>query len=156
MLLYDVDSGQGKQCAHKFKLPAVPVRLIAGFKKMKSLTKDLKVIVAALETSPELEISGHRVRRKLPLPFVNETEVLLRTVIVENLPPQPTIGASPLVCVCAFALHCWYFNLSIACCGAMQHCIGAQLMWFPTQCLPLSPEHRCLGIISLNQWCQHV
>ena len=74
-------------------MSAVPVRLIAGFKKMKSLTKDIKVIVAALETSPELVISGHRVRRKLPLPFVDETEVLLRTVIVENLPHQATIGA---------------------------------------------------------------
>lgn len=78
---------------HKPELPAVPVRLIAGFKKMKSLTKDIKVIVAALETSPELVISGHRVRRKLPLPFVDETEVLLRTVIIENLPHQATIGA---------------------------------------------------------------
>lgn len=71
----------------------MPVRLIAGFKKLKSLTKDIKLIVAALETSPELVISGHRVRRKLPLPFVDQTEVLLRTVIVENLPHQATIGA---------------------------------------------------------------
>jgi len=74
-------------------LPAVPVRLIASFKRMKSLSKDLKVIVAALETSTELVVSGHRVRRKEPLPQVDETEVLLRTAIVDNLPDQATIGA---------------------------------------------------------------
>ena len=74
-------------------LLAVPVRLIAGFKRMKSLTKDIKIIVAALETSSELVLSGHRVRRKLPLPVVDEAEVLMRTVIVENLPDQATIGS---------------------------------------------------------------
>ena len=68
---------------------------------MKNLTKDIKVIVAALETSPELVISGHRVRRKLPLPFVDEIEVLLRTVIVENLPHQATIGGCRLVSACS-------------------------------------------------------
>ena len=60
---------------------------------MKSLSKDIKVIAAALETSTELVVSGHRVRRKEPLPQVDETEVLLRTAIVDNLPDQATIGA---------------------------------------------------------------
>lgn len=73
-------------------LSAVPIRLIASFKRMKNLTKDIKVIVSALETSPELVVSGHRVRRKLPLPAVDEAELLMRTVIVENLPDQATIG----------------------------------------------------------------
>ena len=59
---------------------------------MKALSKDLKVIVAALETSSQLVVSGHRVRRKEPLAFVDETEVLLRTAIVDNLPDQATIG----------------------------------------------------------------
>ena len=59
---------------------------------MKSLTKDIKVIAAALETSSELVISGHRVRRKLPLPAVDEAEVLMQTVIAENFPEQATIG----------------------------------------------------------------
>ena len=60
---------------------------------MKSLSKDIKVIAAALETSTELVVSGHRVKRKEPLPQVDETEVLLRTAIVDNLPDQATIGA---------------------------------------------------------------
>ena len=78
-------------------VPAVPVRLIASFKRMKQLTKDVKVIVAALETSPELVISGHRVRRKQPLPIVDEAEVLMRTVLAENLPEHSTIGAAALL-----------------------------------------------------------
>ena len=73
-------------------LPAVPVRLLASFKRMKTLTKDIKIIVSALETSPELVVNGHRVRRKLPLPAVDEAEVLTRTVIAENLPEHATIG----------------------------------------------------------------
>jgi len=85
--------------------PAVPVRLIASFKRMKTLSKDLKVIVAALETSPELLVSGHRVRRKLPLPDVDETEVLLRTAIVDNLPEQATIGAVHPSCHSAASAH---------------------------------------------------
>lgn len=71
----------------------MPIRLIASFKRMKSLSKDIKVIAAALETSTELVVSGHRVRRKEPLPQVDETEALLRTAIVDNLPDQATIGA---------------------------------------------------------------
>ena len=73
-------------------LPAVPVRLVASFKRMKALSKDINVIVAALKTSPELELSGHRVRRKAPLSIIDETEVLSRTVIAENLPDKATIG----------------------------------------------------------------
>lgn len=85
----------------KLKWSAVPIRLIAGFKKIKSLTKDLKTIVAALETSQELVTSGHRVRRKLPLPIIDEADVLMRTVIVENLPHQANIGAPALgICFC--------------------------------------------------------
>ncbi|KAL0051706.1 hypothetical protein WJX82_000772 [Trebouxia sp. C0006] len=71
----------------------VPIRLIASFKRMKSLSKDIKVIAAALETSTELVVSGHRVRRKEPLPQVDETEALLRTAIVDNLPDQATIDS---------------------------------------------------------------
>lgn len=85
---------------HKLRWSAVPIRLIAGFKKIKSLTKDLKTIVAALETSPELVINGHRVRRKLPLPLIDEADVLMRTVIVENLPHQANIGAPALGICC--------------------------------------------------------
>ena len=66
--------------------------MIASFKRMKALSKDQSVIVAALQTSSELELSGHRVRRKAPLSMLDDTEVLLRTVIAENLPDQPTIG----------------------------------------------------------------
>ena len=93
MLCYSALGKTGSMLHHKPTLPAVSMRLIAGFKKMKSLTKDIKVIVSALETSSELVVSGHRVRRKLPLPFVDQAEVLMRTVIVENLPQQATIGA---------------------------------------------------------------
>lgn len=71
----------------------VPIRLIASFKRMKSLSKDIRVVAAALETSTKLVVSGHRVRRKEPLPQVNETEALLRTAIVDNLPDQATIDS---------------------------------------------------------------
>lgn len=72
---------------------------------MKALSKDLNVIVAALKTSPELELSGHRVRRKAPLSIMDETEVLSRTVIAENLPDKATIGR---VCrsTCCLAALC--------------------------------------------------
>lgn len=71
---------------------AVPVRLIASFKRMKALSTDQAFIVAALQKSSELELSGHRVRRRTPLREVDGTEVLLRTVLAENLPDQSTIG----------------------------------------------------------------
>lgn len=93
----------------------MPVRLIAGFRKIKSLTKDLKVVVAALETSPELVVSGQRVRRRLPLPCVNEVEVLMRTVIVENLPHQATLGAVAL----EFGLRCCHSEPAAALSGLL-------------------------------------
>ena len=77
---------------------AVSVRLIANFKKMKALSKDVKLIVAALETSQELVVSGHRVRRKDPLPVIDFTAVALRTAIVDNLPDKATIGTRMLQC----------------------------------------------------------
>lgn len=67
---------------------------------MKALSKDQAFIVAALQTSSELELSGHRVRRKAPLPLIDDTEVLLRTIIAENLPEQPTIGNRHAGCDC--------------------------------------------------------
>ena len=94
----------------------MPIRLIASFKRMKSLSKDIKVIAAALETSTELVVSGHRVRRKEPLPQVDETEVLLRTAIVDNLPDQATIGAYILE-TCQQAVS---FSIALCCCCCMQ------------------------------------
>lgn len=96
---------------------------------MKALSKDLKVIVAALETSSELVVSGHRVRRKEPLAFVDETEVLLRTAIVDNLPDQATIGM--VFCqACLYAvspvslLQQWHVHCAVSLHSASLACLA--------------------------------
>ncbi len=73
---------------------SVPIKFIAGFKRIKAITKDLSVIAAALSASPQLLVSedAKRVRRVEPLPEFDIAEVQRRTVLAEHLPDGPTIG----------------------------------------------------------------
>jgi La-related protein 7 len=66
----------------------VPIGFIASFKKLKKLTKDKSLIVAALRQSTVLVVSasGKNVRRIHPLPFTEVRDPKTCTVLVENLP----------------------------------------------------------------------
>ncbi|KAF7840465.1 la-related protein 6A [Senna tora] len=66
----------------------VPISLIATFKKMKKLTQDHSLIVAALKESSLLVVSGDgkRVKRLNPLPLNEVKDPKFFTVVVENLP----------------------------------------------------------------------
>lgn len=68
--------------------------MIANFKRVKALTKDLAVVAEALEGSELLSLDEGkaRVRRCTPLPAFDVTDITRRTVVVEHLPDKPTIG----------------------------------------------------------------
>lgn len=71
----------------------VSIKLITSFKKMKSLTKDYRVVAYSLKNSQNLELNEEcsKVRRKEPLPDYDET-VPSRTVIALSLPfENPTM-----------------------------------------------------------------
>lgn len=71
----------------------VSIKLITSFKKMKSLTKDYRVVAYSLKNSKKLELNEEctKVRRQEPLPDYDET-VPSRTVIALNLPfENPTL-----------------------------------------------------------------
>lgn len=71
----------------------VSLKLIASFRKVKSLTKDWRVVAHSLKQSPKLEVNEEetKVRRKEPLPEHDETTVS-RTVVAYNLPfDKPTV-----------------------------------------------------------------
>lgn len=75
------------------KMGYVSIKLITSFKKVKTLTKDYRVVAYSLRQSVELEVNeeGTKVRRKKPLPEFDETTPS-RTVVVVNLPQEnPTI-----------------------------------------------------------------
>ena len=65
----------------------VSLKLITSFRKVKSLTKDYRVVGDCLSTSDNLEVNdeGTKVRRKEPLPDYDETTPS-RTVVAVNLP----------------------------------------------------------------------
>ena len=67
----------------------VSIKLITSFKKMKSLTKDYRVVAFSLRHSDQLEVNeeGKKVRRKNPLPEYDETTPS-RSVLVVNLPME--------------------------------------------------------------------
>ena len=67
----------------------VSLKLITSFRKVKSLTKDYRVVADCLNTSDNLEVNdeGTKVRRKDPLPDYDETTPS-RTVVAMNLPFQ--------------------------------------------------------------------
>lgn len=68
--------------------------MIANFKRVKALTKDLAVVAEALKGSTLLSLDeeGSRVRRAAPLPTFDVSDITRRTVVVEHLPDKPTIG----------------------------------------------------------------
>ncbi|WIA36582.1 hypothetical protein OEZ86_007872 [Tetradesmus obliquus] len=71
----------------------VPLRMIANFKRVKALTKELTVVAEALRSSSllSLDAEGTRVRRAAPLPAFDVGDITRRTVVVEHLPDKPTI-----------------------------------------------------------------
>lgn len=71
----------------------VPIGVIASFRKMKKLTKDVSLIVSALRHSSVLVVSssGRKVRRLHPLPFSEVKDPMLCTVLVENLPQDHSV-----------------------------------------------------------------
>ena len=71
----------------------VSLKLITSFKRVKTLTKDYRVVAYSLKESEKLEVNeeGTKVRRKDPLPDHDETTPS-RTVVAVNLPMEnPTI-----------------------------------------------------------------
>ncbi|GBM54503.1 La-related protein 6 [Araneus ventricosus] len=67
----------------------VSLKLVASFRKIKSLTKDWRVVAYSLETSKLLELNSEKskIRRIEPIPKVEETS-LGKTVVAFNLPFQ--------------------------------------------------------------------
>ena len=71
----------------------VSLKLVTSFRKLKSLTKDYRVVAHCLVDSEFVEVNeeGTKVRRKQPLPDYDETTPS-RTVVAVNLPfDNPTI-----------------------------------------------------------------
>ena len=71
------------------KLGYVSIKLITSFKKVKSLTKDYRVVAFSLRQSEALDVNeeGKKVRRKEPLPEYDETTPS-RSVVAVNLPME--------------------------------------------------------------------
>jgi len=69
------------------KLGYVSLKLITSFKKVKSLTRDFRIVAYSLQQSRHLEVNeeGTKVRRKATLPEYDETTPS-RTVVAVNLP----------------------------------------------------------------------
>lgn len=87
--------------------PAVPLKMIANFKRVKGLTKELTVVTEALKGSSMLSVDeeGSRVRRTSPLPAYDTTDICRRTVVAEHLPDKPTIG-EPAWSTCLNCMSC--------------------------------------------------
>ncbi|GER24586.1 phospho-n-acetylmuramoyl-pentapeptide-transferase, partial [Striga asiatica] len=71
----------------------VPIGVIASFRKMKKLTRDTALIVAALKESTFLVVSsnGKKVKRLHPLPLAEIKDPMVCTVLVENLPTDHSV-----------------------------------------------------------------
>lgn len=71
----------------------VSISLIASFRKMKKVTKDISSIVDALKESSQLVVSsdGKKVKRRYPLPSIVSTDPKFCTVVVVNLPEDHSI-----------------------------------------------------------------
>ncbi|KAK6284084.1 hypothetical protein POUND7_003036 [Theobroma cacao] len=72
---------------------AVPISVIASFRKMKKLTRNYPSIITALKESSLLVVSSDekKVKRKNPLPFIEVRDPKLFTVLVENLPEDHSV-----------------------------------------------------------------
>ncbi|KAL6500718.1 hypothetical protein OROHE_025515 [Orobanche hederae] len=70
-----------------------PIGVIASFSKMKKLTRDKSLIVAALKESSFLVVSsnGKKVKRLHPLPLAEVKDPMVCTVLVENLPEDHSV-----------------------------------------------------------------
>ncbi|XP_057764165.1 la-related protein 6A [Salvia miltiorrhiza] len=70
----------------------VPIGVVASFKKMKKLTRDASLIVAALKESTFLVVSSNekKVKRLHPLPLADK-DPMVCTVLVENLPEDHSV-----------------------------------------------------------------
>ncbi|CAI9760099.1 unnamed protein product [Fraxinus pennsylvanica] len=81
------------KCVTKNAEGFVPVGVIASFRKMKKLTSDISLIVAALSESEHLVVStnGKKVKRLHPLPLAEVKDPMLCTVLVENLPEDHSV-----------------------------------------------------------------
>ncbi|XP_073121023.1 la-related protein 6A isoform X2 [Henckelia pumila] len=75
-----------------FYLP-VPIGVIASFRKMKKLTRDMSLIVAALKESALVVVSsnGKKVKRLHPLPLADLKDPMVCTILVENLPEDHSV-----------------------------------------------------------------
>ncbi|KZV51047.1 la-related protein 6A [Dorcoceras hygrometricum] len=71
----------------------VPIGVIASFRKMKKLTRDMSLIVAALKESSLVVVSsnGNKVKRLHPLPLADVKDPMVCTVLVENLPEDHSV-----------------------------------------------------------------
>ncbi|KAL8460909.1 hypothetical protein ACS0TY_032417 [Phlomoides rotata] len=71
----------------------VPIGVIASFRKMKKLTRDMSFIVAALKESNLLVVSSNekRVKRLHPLPLAEIMDPMVCTVLAENLPEDHSV-----------------------------------------------------------------
>lgn len=71
------------------------MKLFANFRKVRALSKEVPVIAEALRHTATLQLSedGRRVRRVVPVPDYDIADIQRRTIVVENLPgnPSPTI-----------------------------------------------------------------
>lgn len=72
---------------------AVPIGVIASFRKMKKLIRDNALVAAALEGSSFLVVSsdGKKVKRLHPFPLSAVRDSKLCTVLVENLPEDHSV-----------------------------------------------------------------
>ena len=72
---------------HRNKQGLVSLKLVASFRKVKSITKDWRVVQASLLHSSQLELNSEhsKVRRKVPVPEIDYSHTF-RTVIVQNYP----------------------------------------------------------------------
>ena len=76
---------------HRNKQGLVSLKLVASFRKVKSITKDWRAVQSSLLHSSKLELNDdhNKVRRIAALPEVDYSHIL-RTVIIQNYPvPQP-------------------------------------------------------------------
>ncbi|XP_076465063.1 la-related protein 6-like [Babylonia areolata] len=73
----------------------ISVMIIASFKRVKSLTKDPRVVVFSLRQSVELEINeeGTKVRRRKPMPEYDETTPSRNVVAVNLATKNPTVDS---------------------------------------------------------------
>nr|GME07763.1 la-related protein 6A [Ipomoea batatas] len=71
----------------------VPLKVIASFRKLKKLTREIPLIVTALKDSSLLVVSSDekRVKRLNPLPYIEARDPQLCTVLVENLPEDHSV-----------------------------------------------------------------